>query len=254
MSAGSSAVFVAQITDPHLRVDAPQRTRQLQVTVETLRALELPLAAVIVSGDVTDLAEPASYAAAAEALAPIDAPLVVVPGNHDDRPGLRAAFGLPGAPEDPIRGAVVAGGVRIVACDTTVPGLNTGMIDRPWLAARLLDDPSTPTLLVMHHCPVAVGIPPMDALGVPADDRAALAELLRFAPTVRGVLTGHVHRAALGRVGGVPVVACGSSDVQLAFVTGGGIVIDDDAPPVLTIHALIDGRLVSHVQPVPRVS
>ncbi len=247
-------VLIAQITDPHLRTDAPQRTRQLESTVATLLGLALPLAAVVVSGDVTDEGEPASYAEAAAALAPIEVPLVVIPGNHDDRAALRAAFTLPGAPPDPICSTVTAGGVRIVACDTTIPGQSNGTIDRTWLAARLLDDAVTPTLIVMHHCPLAIGIGPMDALGIAAEDRAGLAGLLRYAPTVRGILTGHVHRAALGRIAGVPVVASGSSNLQLAFATGSEIVIDDDAAPVLTLHALIDGQLVSHVHPVPRVS
>ena len=39
-----------------------------------------------------DLGRPEEYAWLRELLAPLSLPLVVVPGNHDDRDAMRAAF------------------------------------------------------------------------------------------------------------------------------------------------------------------
>src|SRR5579872_7530851 len=49
--------------------------------------------AVIVTGDLTGHAHPEEYAAARQALDALPAPYFVIPGNHDRRAALLAAFG-----------------------------------------------------------------------------------------------------------------------------------------------------------------
>lgn len=248
------AVVVAQLTDPHLRRDEPQRTRQLEATVSALLALGLPLAAVLVTGDIADEAHPDEYAAAVQALAPIELPLVVLGGNHDDRALLRAAFQLDGETAGPVRSTLTLPGLRIIACDTTIPGEDSGRVDVPWLAARLLDDHGTPTLIAMHHAPVPLGTPGIDDLGVPAADRRELARVLGYVGNVVGIVAGHVHRGTLSRIGRVPVVSAPSSNVQIAFdPLGAELALSESDPPALVLHTLAEGRLVSHIQPLPRV-
>lgn len=253
-------MVIAQITDPHLRFDEPHRTAQLNASVAALAAMELPLAAVLVTGDIADDGRPDEYAAAAAALAPIDAPVVLLPGNHDDRAAMRAAFGLPGEPTDPIRstltvpGGVGGAGLRIIACDTTIPGADDGTVDGPWLAARLLDDHGTPTLIAMHHVPTPIHVPSLDELDIPASDRRELEAALRHAGNVVGVVAGHVHRGTLGQLGGVPVISAPSSNLQIAFdLSAPELELAESDPPALALHTLIDGCLVTHLQPVPRV-
>src|SRR5690242_20717872 len=48
--------------------------------------------AVIVTGDLTGSGQPEEYAAAREALDVLPAPYYVIPGNHDRRASLLAAF------------------------------------------------------------------------------------------------------------------------------------------------------------------
>jgi 3',5'-cyclic AMP phosphodiesterase CpdA len=108
----------------------------------------------------------------------------------------------------------------------------------------------TPTLVAMHHPPVTLGIPVMDAIAVRPADRAALAELLRRSPQVRRIVCGHVHRTAVGAVGGCPVLTLSSTQIQhrLNFAARDFDLVQE--PPDVAVHVLVDGEIVSHVQPV----
>ena len=178
----------AQITDSHLRADEPERVLKLRAGVERILALGVAPDAVLVTGDIADDGGSSEYEDAARELARLDVPLVVLPGNHDDRAGMRAAFGLPGAGEERLQSVSVHGGVRIVACDTLVPGSDGGEIDVPWIADRLAEDRATPTLVAMHHPPYLVGVEQMDGMAPPADQRAELARVLEAAPNVLRVV------------------------------------------------------------------
>ncbi len=112
----------------------------------------------------------------------------------------------------------------------------------------------------MHHPPLPTGMDWVDRLGLPRADRAALADVLRAAPQVQRVVTGHVHMAVHGRLAGAtvstgpstwrdrPVLAPGAGPPQTAC-----------ASAELLVHVLVEGELVTHVQPVaadalPRLS
>jgi 3',5'-cyclic AMP phosphodiesterase CpdA len=177
-------------------------------------------------------------------------PVHVLAGNHDDRAVLREVFGVPGEGADPIRYAVRCGDLRLVACDTTIAGSDSGRIDVEWLAATLDEDRETPTLVAMHHPPVEIGLPAIDASIAAADERAALAEVLRRSPQVRRVVAGHDHRTAVASLGGCPVVLLGSTHVALHLdFAATEFDMRTEAPPI-AVHRMVEGELVSHIQPV----
>ncbi len=152
-----------------------------------------------------------------------------------------------------MRYAVQAGPIRVIACDTLIPGHIEGRLDVEWLGERLAEAPTTPTLIAMHHPPVEIGFGAMDNYGLPAPTRAALEELLTANPQVLKIITGHVHRVVAASIGGVPVVAAPSVNFQLQLdLVGEDLEVNDD-PPGFLIHVLVDGQLVSHLQPVPRL-
>src|SRR5205085_902923 len=92
-------------------------------------------------------------------------PVLVIPGNHDDRGAFREAFRdhsyLP--PTGPMHYAAGGHGpVRIVALDVTVPGLHHGEVDEGsilWLDGALSAEPRRPTILMMHQPPFDCGVP-----------------------------------------------------------------------------------------------
>lgn len=241
--------MLAQITDPHVGIE-PAADARLAAAVAEVRALAQAPDGVLVSGDLAADGRPEEYARVRELLGGLPGAVHVLAGNHDVRAGLREAFGVPGAPDDPIRYAARCGPLRLVACDTTVPGHHHGELDLDWLGAQLAADRATPTIVAMHHPPMLLGIPVMDELALRAQDRAGLAALLRGAPHVRRVVCGHVHRTSVGSVGGCPVLTVSSTEMQHRLDLAAREFDLVAEPPDVAVHVLVEGELVSHVQPV----
>jgi hypothetical protein len=103
----------------------------------------------------------------------------------------------------------------------------------------------------MHHPPFAIGVPAADAIGLPAQDRHALAAVLARHPQVLGVVAGHVHRAVAGMIAGRPALTAPSTYAQLRLDVSAATRLEMvSAPAGFLVHALVDGELASHVQPV----
>jgi Icc protein len=246
-----------QLTDLHIGApwsDDPGSA--LASAVEAVRdTLTVAPDAVIVTGDIANTPNDAEYEEARRLLDRLDAPLYVLPGNHDDRDALRRHFAMPATDPGCLSYAADLGPVRLVALDTQRPGEAGGQLDAPrleWLDRTLARDRITPTLLAMHHPPLLTGIPAMDAIGIPQDERDALAEIVSRHRQVQLIATGHVHRAIIGELLGIPVLAVPSTDVQLALDFDAQEIRFVHEPPCFGVHVLVDGRLVSHIQPVGR--
>src|SRR4051812_25735402 len=95
-------MLFAHISDTHL--DGGERARER--TRRVMAALRgMPLAAILVTGDVADHGAPTEYEeAAAELVA--DVPVLVVPGNHDERAAFRKALLDEGGGTAPVNRAV----------------------------------------------------------------------------------------------------------------------------------------------------
>ena len=159
--------------------------------------------AVVATGDLTNNAEPGEIDELVRLLAPLDVPLLPLPGNHDDRDQFRAAFDMPWA-DDHLSWSVDVDGVAIVGLDTTVPGDHGGLLDPPreaWLAEALAATADRPTVVAMHHPPFATGIAWMDVGMLERAD--AFTELIRANRHVERILCGHLHRPVQATVGGV---------------------------------------------------
>jgi Icc protein len=208
---------------------------------------------VLVTGDLAENAADAEYEQVLELLAPLDAPIFVLPGNHDDRAALRRHFAVPGAEDEPIQYSAELGPLRLVAIDTTRPGENPGALDEQrlgWLDDELAAAPGTPTLLAMHHPPLVTGIPPLDDIGLPAEDRRALGEVLARHPQVRRVVAGHMHRPITAELAGRIVLAVPSTYMQARFdLVSQELELAPD-PAAIALHVLRDGELISHLQTV----
>jgi 3',5'-cyclic AMP phosphodiesterase CpdA len=235
--------MLAQLSDPHIRLGDPAAADALRTAVAAVAALDPAPDAVLVSGDLADTGDPREYALVRDLLQPLPMPVHVLPGNHDDVAALEAAF------DRPVEYEVDAGPLRLVTVDTTIPGEDGGRIPVDRLAPRL-NDPK-PTILAMHHAPLTTGVPAMDALGIPLADRAALADLLAHHPHVKRIVSGHLHRAMVGALGGVPVFTCPGANLQLAlaFRATGELPTNDD-PPGYALHLLLDGEVTSHLVPL----
>jgi 3',5'-cyclic-AMP phosphodiesterase len=247
--------LLAQLSDPHIGAEwaGGDPVARLAAAVASVRALRPRPDAVLVSGDLTDHATDAEYEQVRELLAPLEGPVHVLPGNHDDRRALQRHFGVPGADGEPVQYAVDLGPLRLVVLDTTRPGEDPGALDAErlgWLDAELAAAPQQPTLVAMHHPPLVTGVPAWDDFGLPAADRHALGEVVGRHRQVRRLVAGHVHHTMTAELAGCAVLTAPSTYVQ-ARLTFEPHEIEFAAEPAgFALHAVLDGDLVSHVQPV----
>jgi 3',5'-cyclic-AMP phosphodiesterase len=209
--------------------------------------------AVLVTGDLAENAADAEYEQVLELLAPLEAPIYVLPGNHDDRAALRRHFDVPGADDAPVQYSADLGPLRLVVIDTTVPGEDFGALGDErlsWLDAELAAAPEPPTLLPMHHPPLITGIPPLDEIGLPEEDRRALGAVVERHPQVRRIVAGHMHRPITSELAGRAVLAVPSTYMQarLDLLMEELLTVPD--PAGFALHVLSDGELISHVQTV----
>jgi 3',5'-cyclic AMP phosphodiesterase CpdA len=194
-------MLIAQLSDSHVHAAkwAPLRYFDTAAALArcVARVLRLDPApdVVVFTGDLTETGAPAEYARFRELVAPLRMPLIVLPGNHDEREALRAAFGAAnGLPErGPLCYVDERFPLRLVALDSTDPGRPGGSLDAArleWLD-RTLAAESRPTLLMLHQAPFRAGIVPLD--WYPFTGAAGLREIVdRHAHVVRAIC-GHLH-------------------------------------------------------------
>lgn len=255
MSVGAG--IIVQLSDLHLREDDGGPARRLEHAVSRVAALEPAPDAVLLSGDLADVPSSAAYEQVHELLAPLGVPVYAIPGNHDDRDLLRARFSPgTGYPGEPVCFAVDCGALRLVGLDSTVPGLEGGALGAErldWLDRTLADEPLRATLLALHHPPVLTGIRSMDAIALDVEDRVALEPVLERHPQVQGIACGHVHTTMTTSFAGRSLLICPSTNsaIRLDLRPRDDIPFAPAEQPLgFALHMLIDGRLVSHVQPV----
>lgn len=264
MTASTPPQLLVQLSDTHItrqgtwldnRVDTAALLAQAVAAVGRLQPRPL---AVLVSGDLVNAGAPDEYAHLRTLLAPLPGPVYLVPGNHDERSALRAAFAdhaylAQTASEGFIQYAVDVGGLRLVALDTVVPGAGHGALCErrlQWLDATLAQAPLQPTLVAMHHPPFATHIAHMDALGL-REGREAFAAVIARHPQVERVVCGHLHRSIQVRLAHTVALTVPSTAHQVDADLGGQRPASYTLePPGMAVHAWTCGTdLVSHVLP-----
>jgi 3',5'-cyclic-AMP phosphodiesterase len=141
--------------------------------------------------------------------------------------------------------------LRILMLDSTRPGADVGELDTgrlTWLEDALSADPRTPTLLAMHHPPLATHAPALDELALAAADRNALAAVVARHPNVMLIIAGHVHRAISGDLAGRRVLSAPSTYVGFELDFAAEHIEDVATPPGYVVHVFADGELASHVE------
>lgn len=196
-------MLLAQVTDTHCRpegetVQGVDSNAMLEACVADLGLCRPVPGAIVVTGDLTDCGLEAEYQAIRRRLARLGPPVYVIPGNHDRRENLRAAFAGEGylpSEGDKLCYAADLGPLRLLALDSLVPGQEHGEIGErqlAWLEARLAEAPGRPSVVAVHHPPIVTGMPGMDAIGLV--DAAALGQVVGRHRNVLRILSGHHHR------------------------------------------------------------
>lgn len=252
---------VAHVSDTHL-LAGEERQYGVIDTIDRFRAALERLAridpapqALVFTGDLADLGEPAAYRqlrAMVEPLAErIGAQVVWCMGNHDDRAAYsRELFGEES--EQSQDRAYDVAGLRIVSLDTSVPGWHHGELSDDqltWLRDVLATPAAHGTILALHH-------PPIPSPLVPAAEIIELLETERLADVVRGsdvraIIGGHYHFTSHSTFAGIPVSVAAATCYTVDPAPLDRLISAVDGHQAFNVVHVYADRVVHSVVPAP---
>jgi Icc protein len=249
-------ILIAQISDLHIkapgalaygRVDTSKALARCVVALNEFRPRP---DLVVISGDLADTPTAEEYEHAKSLLAQLELPFIGIPGNHDFRALMRAAFPEQpyAAPSGPLNQTRSVAGLDVVLLDSSVPGKPHGELEAPtlgWLDATLKLS-ERPALLFLHHPPFQTGIWHMDRQNLL--NAGELATVIGKHPRVKLVAAGHVHRATLTTFANVAATICPAPnhavDLDLGELREPSFKVE---PPAFHLHSWFAGDGFGHV-------
>ncbi|MDR9828265.1 phosphodiesterase [Vibrio sp. FNV 38] len=207
-------MLIAQLTDLHIKKGGKKAYRRVD-TLECLRKAVLHINHLnprpdylVITGDLGDFGTPDEYQLIREELQNVELPMLVVPGNHDDRDNLRK--GLKGLVEfdhpDFCNFVVDEQGTVLIGLDSSVIGKPYGYLSQEtlsWLKETIRKHQNKPVMLFLHHPPMQVGLGHMDVQNLTNAD--ALLEILSQFNNIKGICAGHLHRPITAIWNSIPV-------------------------------------------------
>lgn len=247
--------LLVQITDTHIlppgnvlhgEVDT---ARHLRETVRQINRFRPSPDLIVVTGDLAEHGDEAGYRHFIELLSPLEMPVYVLPGNHDNPSLMSRVFAgtsyFP-AKASPYQYAVEHFPFRILALNSLSAGSELPGFDAPrlqWLQDQL-ERSDKPTLIALHHPPMKTGIELIDMGGTAWFQ--GLKSLLNAHKQVKMVICGHCHTDLCGRIGQVPVYMAQATSHQLvgsrALTVAPAAMITPGTP---VLHQFIDGEFLS---------
>lgn len=224
------------------QIDSDTPLRKL---MERVVASELPVEALVFTGDLADRAEADAYLRLRDLVEPwaqkLGAQLVWVMGNHDEREPFTEIMWREEPTTDTRDRVIMLGGLRLIVLDSSVPGYHHGELtptQLSWLQAELSTPAPHGTLLALHHPPIPTPITLMGLIEL--DNQPAFADVIR-GTDVRGVLGGHLHYSTFSTFAGVPVSVSAASCYNIDLVA--------DSSKILSATANSLSSSLIHVYP-----
>ena len=213
------------ISDTHISSDPPGHARWgdeghghpncgVEALLDVINALPFEFDFILHTGDVCNDPQEDDYHCARDLLLKLPCPIYLLPGNHDSSEFmleiLHDGRRLHVLQDDHVQ----LGGIEIVALDSTEGGSHQAQLSDSqlvFLEERLDSIGDQPTIVAMHHMPVASGVSYFDdKMRCQIGDRVHQA-LRRHGEKIAGVFYGHVHLVANTQRDGILYVCCPST-------------------------------------------
>ncbi len=243
---------IAQLTDTHLFADPSQTmlgcatNQTFQRAIAKLQTLTPRPDLLLLTGDLSQDDSEASYEYLYANLAPLNIPTYWLPGNHDQN--LEALFEILSEPPCSPSKAIQQGGWQILLLGTMLPQQVQGRLAQEalaWLDEQLQAEPSLPTLVALHHHPVAIGSAWMDGIGLEnAEEFLAVCDRHL---QIKLVLNGHIHQAFEGDRNGVTFLGSPSTCFQCKAQQQVMVMDESRGPGFRVLDLQADGRFSTEV-------
>lgn len=255
-----------QITDTHivrcgeLAYGHSDTATALETAITTINE-RLPLLGkvncAIVTGDLTEFGTIEEYERFKAIMSRLKLPYLAVPGNHDDRELMRAAFSNKSwMPQNgPIQWCKDFDDFTLIGLDTLLQGAHYGELSQDgyaFLDATLAERADRPIIIATHHPWMHSGIVAMDRDNL-RNGAALMARLQAHNGPVR-MISGHVHRALTAQIGKVTCqiapAPCHAVHLDHRLTTTNDLILE---PGAVTVHKWLEKptpALVSGVMPI----
>lgn len=244
ISTEDGVVNILQLTDPHLYLDPNTQTAGINNYQSFTACLQQALNEdircdlILLSGDLVNEVKPEIYQQIYQLLEQTGIAFVCIAGNHDvtDELDTHLPFSqrrfVPHKPNPMLLSnySLALNEWRLLLIDSSVPGEvygNVGNKNLNWLAQNLANS-HHPVIITMHH-----HVLPMDSTWIDqhiTQDAEAFWQLVENHPTVKAVVTGHVHQNFESQRAGVKVYATPSTCYQFKPKSD-DFAFDDQAVP-----------------------
>ena len=247
-----SPLLIAQITDIHMFADEDQEllglstTQSFQAVLERL-SLQPQLDLLLLTGDLSQDGKPESYRHVQNLLSPLRIPTYWLPGNHDCLPAMEQVLN---------RGLISPhktfeqGGWNFVLLNSSVPGCVHGHLSAEtlgWLDFRLGLVSNKPTLIALHHPPIAVNSTWLDTSTLQNPEE--LFAVLDRHPQVKLVLFGHIHQEFNRQRRGVHYLGTPSTCIQFE-PRSSDFALDQEEPGFRLLNLYADGSWETKIERV----
>lgn len=248
ISDSTECLRVLQLTDPHVFADRDAELRGLKTwrslsnVVDHYERGDWRADLVFLTGDLVQDDSRGAYRNLRLVVDRLGLPVHVVPGNHDVPELIREELDGYGYC-DRVRGA----DWTLIGLSTHAPGRVYGVIaaqELARLAGVLAEVETSAAALFLHHPPVTLDSPWMDAIGL--ENRQSLFELVERFPVVRVIVFGHAHQAFDKHEDAIRIVGTPSTGRQFRPRTD-EFALDDRPPAYRRLEFRPNGRFDTEV-------
>ncbi len=216
MTNQGKVIELVQLTDPHLYADTSEGLYGVNsyqsFEAVVAEVVKQPMDLALLTGDLVHDESEQGYKNLRRSLQSLNAPVHLIPGNHDDFAFMQTEFR-----QGPIscEKQILLGNWQVLMLNSQVSGQVQGHLgeqELAWLEQCLGQAGERHGIIFLHHNPVPVDCKWLDPLGL--DNADKLFEVMAAYPQVKALVWGHVHQEFSEVRAGVRLLSTPSTCIQ----------------------------------------